>query len=453
MKRAFLNALALLGIAGPAFAGTVYIPIPDAVGPNGSSRAVKIWLTNSGTSQSTVKTTYLDADRDGTKRSTPAVADNVPAGRTILFSGAVPGKVGLLEIDAPAEVSIDARLITTAGGRTLYSALPVISSANLFAANKTAVVQGLEGDNQTGTFSGVGIVNLGSQAGQCTVKVFRADGSQIAGNVILPLKPLSFQYYADALGALGTLKAVDARVTLSCNQPFYLYGTLYSGTTSQLLVLSPSAAGSSLTAPDSGTPPPPVPPPPSTHGNVFQVPGLFHTVVHGHEKQAYDINLDHEVRARRMVVDMDFITGPWNLAKTPGNHAIIWLYRGKFRGNTLVNVNAFGPDRFALRMNENFDLPKGGVQAKETPISWEQGRRYHLHYVYDAERNLITCELSSGGSVVKTMEMPGTSKSHAIDVPKTGMKVEFGHWPDQSGPEVSSYDWQYLDLRIEFVPF
>src|SRR6185312_9655531 len=103
MKRAFLNglALSLLGIAGPAFAGTVYIPIPDAVGPNGSSRAVKIWLTNSGASQSTVKTTYLDADKDGTKRSTPPVADNVPAGRTILFSGAVPGKVGLLEIDAP----------------------------------------------------------------------------------------------------------------------------------------------------------------------------------------------------------------------------------------------------------------------------------------------------------------------------------------------------------------
>ena len=460
MKRAFLNglALSLLGIAAPAFAGTVYIPVPDGTGANGSTQTVKIWLTNTGTSQVTVKTTYLDADKDGIQRTTAAVADNVPAGRTILFSGSVPGKVGLLEIDAPNDVSIDARLVTTAGNRTLYSALPVISSANLFAANKTAMVQGLEGDNQTKTFSGVGIVNLAKQAAQCTVKAFRADGSQIAGNVILPLKPLSFQYYSDALGALGALKVTDARLTLSCNQSFYLYGTVASGATSQLLYLMPSATGSSLTAPDTGTPPPPAPPPPPpppppSHGNVFQVSGLFHTVVRGHEKQSYDINLDHEVKAKKIVVDLDVVPGPWNLAKKPGNHALVWLYRDKFRSNTIANVNAFGPDRYTLKMNENFDLPKGGVQAKEVPVPWEQGTRYHLHYVYDAEHNLITAELSANGSVVKSMEMPGTTKDHAIAVKKTGMKIEFGHWPNQEGPEVSNYDWRYYDLKVEFVPF
>jgi len=176
-------------------------------------------------------------------------------------------------------------------------------------------------------------------------------------------------------------------------------------------------------------------------------------VVRGHEKQAYDINLDHTVRAKKIVVDMDVVPGPWNLAKKPGNHALVWLYRGKFRSNTIANVNAFGPDRYTLKMNENFDLPQGGVQAKEVPVPWEQGTRYHLHYVYDAEHNLITAELSVNGSLVKSMEMLGTAKSHAIDVPKTGMKIEFGHWPDQSGPEVASYDWRYYDLKVEFVPF
>jgi hypothetical protein len=33
------------------------------------------------------------------------------------------------------------------------------------------------------------------------------------------------------------------------------------------------------------------------------------------------------------------------------------------------------------------------------------------------------------------------------------MKVEFGHYPGQEGPEVPSYGWKYSDLRIEMVPY
>src|SRR5258708_29558915 len=95
-SRAFLVSLLfpLLGIAGPAFAGTFYIPIPDPGGLNGSATSVKIWLSNSGAAPTTVTNTFLEADTDGTLRSTPGTPSTLAPGQTILFSGAgVAGKV------------------------------------------------------------------------------------------------------------------------------------------------------------------------------------------------------------------------------------------------------------------------------------------------------------------------------------------------------------------------
>lgn len=474
MKRAFLSSLLLplLWAAGPAFAGTVYIPIPDPGGLTGSANSIKVWLSNSGTAQSTVTTTLLDADTDGTHRSAPGTQNTIAPGQTIVFSGSgISGKVGLLEIVADsADVAVNARLTTLGkGGLFAYSELPVISSANLFASGKTATVQGLGRDTQTGDASSLGIVNLGQQAAQCSVKVFRANGLQVVPAVPLALKPLSFLYFSDTLGILNEPNAVDVRIQVSCNQAFYLYGTFFSGTTSQLLFLSPAAAGSTLTAPGGSTPAPPSTPPPTTpttptpptptpdptptvSGNVFQVPGLFHIPSVGHEKKQYLIGLNRAVNSKKVVVDLDVIPGAWNTAKQNANHALIWLYRSKFRGNTIANVNAFGPPRISLKMNENLDLPQGGVTAKEVPVPWEKGILYHLHYVYDFSTNSITCDLTSGGRAVKSMAMTGTSKQKAINIPTQGMIVEFGHYANQSGPEVASYGWQYLNLRIEFVP-
>jgi hypothetical protein len=172
----------------------------------------------------------------------------------------------------------------------------------------------------------------------------------------------------------------------------------------------------------------------------------------GHEKQQYLIGLGRAITSKKVIVDLDVIPGAWNTAKQNANHALIWLYRGKFRGNTIANVNAFGPPRISLKMNENLDLPQGGVAAKEIPVPWEKGTLYHLHYVYDFAANSITCDLTSGGQTVKSMAMAGTSKQKAVSIPTQGMTVEFGHYANQSGPEVASYGWQYLNLRIEFVP-
>jgi len=455
MRKALAACLAssLLGSAGAAFAGTVYVPVPDPVGSTGSSHAMQIWITNSGTAQQPYTATFLAAESDGTQRPTKSTATPVPTGRTALLANpGVSGKVGLLEIDSSAQISIEARLLNTSpAGQVTYSLVPVISSANLFAAGGTAVVQGLRRDAVSGDISSLGIVNLAQQAAQCEVKAFRSDGSQIGPTVSLSFKPLSLRYFTDGFGLLGEQTLADARFQVSCNQPFSAYATVFLKNTSQLVFVEPSATGAStLTVPGGGGG---SQPPPAAGSVVYSVPGLFHTATTAKPKEQRLITLDHDLSLKRLVLDMDFVPSVWNLAKIPGNHAIFWLYREKFRSNTIGNVNAFGPDKFTLKAAQNINLAPGATTQKEAGVSWELGRKYHMHYTYDAEHGTVTAELSLAGTVVKTLEFDSTAPNRVLTVPAHGLTVEFGHYADQEGPEVASYGWQYLDLRIEMVPY
>jgi len=445
-------AFSLLGSAGAAFAGTVYVPVPDPVGSTGSSHALQICITNSGTAQQPYTATLLAAESDGTQRPAKATPTPVPAGRTTLLANAgVRGQVGLLEIDSSAQTAVEARLVNTSpGGQVTYSMVPVISSDDLFAAGGTAVVQGLRRDAASGDISSLGIVNLAQQAAQCEVKAFHADGSQIGTTVSLAFKPLSLRYFNDGFGLLGEQTLADARFQVSCNQPFFAYATVFLKNSSQLLFVEPSATGAStLTVPGGGG----SQPPPAAGSVVYSVPGLFHTATTQKPKEQRQITLDHDLSLKRLVLDMDFVPSAWNLAKIPGNHAIFWLYREKFRSNTIGNVNAFGPNKFTFKAAQNINLPPGGLTQNEGGISWELGRKYHVHYTYDAEHGTVTATLSLGGTTVKTLTFESTAPNHVLTVPAQGLTIEFGHYADQEGPEVASYGWTYLDLRIEMVPY
>jgi hypothetical protein len=445
-------AIALLGTAGAAFAGAVYIPVPDPVKASGSTHSLQIWITNAGTAQRSYTATLLTGDSDGTQRPGPTPTGTpVAVGRTTLLGGlGIPGRVNLLELNADAAMSIEARLVSTppTGQISSASAVPLISSDNLFEAGKKAVILGLRRDNGVGDVASLGIVNLGKQASQCQVKLFRADGSQIATTATLTFKPLSLRYFEDAFALLGEAQVADARAEVSCTQPFYAYAAQYLGSSSQLLFVTPAASGAStLTGPDDSQGPPT-----STGSFIFTAPGLFHTATPGNEKKTFNIALPSQMVAKSVIVDMDFVPGPWNHAKTPGNHALVWLYRGKFRGNTIANVNAFSPPKQTLKAAQNINLPAGNTTQDEQGVPWVQGQRYHLKYTYDAQHGTITTALSSNGATLRTLTFPGTAPGGVLDIPASGLTAEFGHYANQEGPEVASYNWQYWNLRIEVVP-
>ncbi len=439
----------LLG-AGAASAGTVYVPVPDPVS-TGSSHVMQVWVSNTGTVQRPYSTTLLEAETDGTKRPSSKPPEvGVAAGRTVLLTGlGAQGKVRLLELNANSQLTVEARVVNTPSNNPpTVSPVPVISSENLLAAGKTAVLQGLARSDTNGTVTSLGVVNLSHQATQCEIRLFRADGSQIGAAATLSFSPLSVRSFPDAFGLLNAFQVADARIQVSCGQPFYAFATLLTPANGQLMFVTPAASGeSTLTAPGDSAPPP------AGGSNVFSVAGTFHTATTANPKKTYTITLAEALSLRRLVLDMDFTVGPWNRSKIPGNHALVWLYRDKFRGNTIANVNAFSPTKSSLKAAQNINLgPQEGTQD-EGGVAWQQGKRYHLRYTYDAAVNTITVVLSSGGATIKTLSFPGTAPNGVLSIPAKGLTVEFGHYAGQEGPEVASYGWSYSDLRIEMTPY
>jgi hypothetical protein len=444
-------AISLLAGASAAFAGAVYVPVVDPAGTAGSSHDLKIWVTNAGTAQKSYSATFLVAESDGTKRPTKAAETPVPAGRTSVLGGiGQHGQIGLLEIDASAQMSIEARLINTSpGGQITQSLVPVISSENLFTAGETAVLQGLGRDDARGDMSSLGIVNLAQQASQCEVRIFRADGSAIGGTVVLSFKPLSLRHFTDAFNVLGQLSLADARFHISCNQPFYAYASIFVKATSQVVFVAPSATGASTLVIPGGT----ATPPPAAGAVVYSIPGLFHTATTQKPKEQREIPLERDLSLKRLVIDMEFIPGPWNPEKVPGNHGLIWLYRDKFRSNTIANVNAFSPPKMTLKSAQNINIAPPGMTKGEGGVPWEQGKRYHVKYTYDAEHQVVSVVLSAGGTTLRSYTFEGSAPNRVLTVSAKGLTVDFGHYAGQEGPEVASYGWRYYDFRVEMVPY
>jgi len=446
-----LGLLATLA-AAPLAAAEVYVPaINPAVANDGSRSETELWISNPGISQIGFTTAYLAADTDGTQRTTSSTTQ-VPAGRAFnVTKVGQSGKVGLVAIDVGAGLLVEARLVSTSqNGAVAVARVPVISDATKLAAGTKAELLGLERDPERGRLLHFGVVNVGSQTSTCQLSFFRTDGSQIAGTVALSLKPLSLLHFQDALATLGEGRVSGVRAEVTCNQAFYAYGATFHYPNSHYLFVTPTSHTATGTAPSN---PPPPPPPPAGNTVVFERAGLIHDATSVAPKGRIDVTVPRALSLKRLVLDMDVVPGPWNREKIPGNHGLVWLYRGKFRGNTVANVNTFGPNKFTFKASQNIDLDAAQLTVAEASLTLNQGQRYHVHYVYDAENGRVTATISSGGQALRTLSFASTASGHNLTVPSTGMIAEFGHNFGQEGPEVACPGWKYYDLRIEMVPY
>jgi len=436
--------------AAPLGAAEVFLPALNPVANDGSRSETELWISNPAASGDTAKAVFLAADTDGTQRSG---STGIPTSVAVFAKSSVnvthvsqSGKFGLVAVDVGSGLLVEGRIVSTSpSGGVVVSRVPVISDANKIAAGGKAELLGLERNPEGGRLVHFGVVNLGTAAASCQVAFFRADGSQVASTVTLTLKPVSLLHFSDALGILGEGRVSGVRGEVSCNQPFYTYGATFGWPSSHYLFVTPSGTVASSGGPST---------PPSSSGSVvFERTGLIHEATTSVPKGKVTVTVPRDLSLKRLVLDMDVVPGPWNPEKVPGNHAIVWLYRGKFRSNTVANVNAFGPNKYTVKFNQNVDLPAGQITAAEGSLTFQQGTRYHLHYVYDAENALVTATVSSGGQTLRSISAAATAANRHLTVPAAGMNAEFGHYFGQEGPEVASVGWKYYDLRIEMVPY
>jgi hypothetical protein len=445
-------ALALLilgGVSVPAQAGKVYIPLVDRSAA-GSTHATEILIANHGAQARRYSTTFLAAGTDGTVRGAASPRVAVAAGRTNRLTGSTTsGRFGLLEIDTAPQLLIDARLNNvpaSSPASASASPVPAISSANALAANTVAHLLGLNRDG--GGSTDVGIVNLASQNAQCTIGFIRADGTAIGTAATVTIVPLSLRHFGDPLGLLGETQAADARAVVTCDRQFFAYAAVFNPASLDLVFRTPSAIGTSSLG---GTAPPP------TGGTpvVFTLDGQIHMPTRGNESKDLLVPLDRQLTLKRMIIEWDVTPGPFTPGFQDRNHSLIWVYRGVYRSNTIANVNCFGPPRSEVKNTTNVDIAPPNLSAKETPMVFQEGVLYRLRYVYDAELRKSTTTVSTGGTVVASMEQSTTGASNSLVVKAPGVNVHFGHTAAQAleGIEFPTYGWRYGNLRVEMVPY
>ena len=398
MKNRFAARLALIALAAaaPLHAAPVWVPVAGPQGADGQSLA----------------TTLRVAGSDGVTKSYSAT-----------------GETGLLELQAS---QVDAWIQTARGGRTFITRVPVISADNRLEAGATTFLNGLDHN-----LAKLGLVNLGAEAARCDVDFLGADGGLAAASAMVVVPARSIQQLGDSLPDNG---AVAAQV--SCGQPFYAYAVGVDRTTSEVSFATPESALAVKTAKPAVVP----------KGTlVFNAPGLLHKATPQNEKGIINIPVPSALALRQMVIDWDVTLGPWSTKNPAGNHALLWLHRGRFRSDTVANVNYYGPKKNFIKNNQNLDLPKTWNTNASGNVKLQTGQTYHFHYVYDASTEKIVITTSQNGQVLKTMRMDGSADNDTITVPASGLVTEFGHYHFQEGPEVASWGWSYSNLRVEMV--
>ena len=280
-----------------------------------------------------------------------------------------------------------------------------------------------------------------------SIQLFRADGTQIGATATVSVAPLSLRHFGDALGTLGATSLADARAQVSCNQLFFAFAPVFNPARTLLSLVTPSASGASTLAGPTG-------PGPAPGAIVFEKTGQVHQPTVGNEIKILNVPVPQALALKKFIVEWDVVPGPWTAAKPDANHNLIWIHRGKYRSNTLANVNAFGPPRSGIKNTQNVDMAAKALTLKEVPLVLQQGISYRLRYVYDADTNKIVMTVTSGGATVSTLEMEGSVPAKVITVPATGLTVQFGHTAAQAaeGIEFPTYGWVYSNLRIEMVP-
>jgi hypothetical protein len=434
--------LIALGLAAPLKAERVYVPVVDAVGANGKPLTTQLWISNFDGVERSYSSVFLKSEADGTGLSGRGPLNRVPANKAAyLRQAADEGETGLLEVDA-TDLSVNAWIKTSRGARTFYTGVPVISDATRVEAGGATFLNGLTPEAKCSVI-GLSLVNLGSEAASCQVDFLRADGTALGAGVAADVPSLSMRPFADALGLGSEPEARSARV--SCDQPFYAYAVAVDRGTSEVSFATPEEAFTAKVR-QTGTK--------ATGGApiVFTQNGLFHSANKETPKKILRVPVPRQLAMESIEVEFDVVAGPWNPRQKSGAHNLLFLHRGRFRSNTIANINALGPNKFLYKINQNLDMPAKSNTKAEAGYTFEHGKTYHVRVVQNALTRTVLSTLSYNGQVVRHMSFTGSVRNAEIMVLASGLVAEFGNYNNQHLPEVSSLGWKFMNFKATLIP-
>jgi hypothetical protein len=330
VKQELAASLVLAALAAvPLHAAPVWVPVVGVQDAAGKVLSTKIWISNYAGETRSYSSVFRQTDG---VVADEALQGTVPAERAVFFDkAAVREPTGLLEIEA-ADLRVDAWIQTSRGRQTFMTRVPVISADVETAGGDTAFLNGLDRH-----LAKIGLVTLGAEAARCDVDFLRADGNLAATSATVVVAAGVLQQFDDNLGVRPADQAVTAQI--SCSQTFYAYAVAVNPATSEVSFATPESAMAVKAAAPRAQPAAIA----SKGTIVFNAPGLLHKASKQNEKGVIRIPVPQALALRQMTVDWDVTVGPWSPKNPAGAHGLLWLYRGKFRSNTVANVSFYGP--------------------------------------------------------------------------------------------------------------
>lgn len=450
-NRVLLAALALLlclGLAAPAFAGSVYVPLAADHTANGVRYQTQVWVTNEGAEERRFVSYFIPSGEDGTERDGAGQMVTVPPRQTTYLSSVTgAGETGMLEISGAPQIVANARMVATVNGvSSLGTPMPVISSENLFEADSMAHLQGWMRSNALR--SDFGVLNLGHEPATCSIAVYRNDGSQIQSTAVISIPALSHRQFDDALNLLGVQSISAVRSTTSCDQPFSVYLRSYNVNTGELFFSLPSRSlgDSILTVPGEE---PPTPPPPTCGVGVECLTrnGVFFTPRHGDEYRRVTMNLP-AASYKRIRMRLDIFVSGWTNPSS-GLHLAWWLANSGRHFNLYGFSGWKGPNR-----NANLFRHGIGIEASQKPkfepgFNFQPGRTYSVDYDYNPAARYLSYKIldQSGNVLQEIVDVPNVNMVH-IEQGET-ITADFSNVLGANPIEPPSYGWRYQNLIIE----
>ena len=428
-------AMALCSAAAPAQAGTVYVPLAGDATIQGVPYTTRLWVSNASASPRRFTTRFA---ADGAGTTGRGGAHTVAAQRSMLLTDlAGAGKPGILELSGAPQLVVNAELLSNGVVRT---ALPVVSSKNVFLPKSDATVQGVV--RSATEVTGLSLFNLGRSAATCSVSAFSASGQRLGKAQSVRLAARAQTGWGDVLGAFGQSALAGARVTATCDKPFYTFALVYQPTIGGAYLLPPGESTASVLEPirDFGggddAPGPGDGPSgpggkddqgdddgaptggsgdddgggsadcPAGAASCFTKGGSFFTTSQQDQHRYYKWAVPAGTKFKRVEVAFQMTLHKWDKNRN-GFYTIFYMPRnGQWLGNGVGLLVA--RQKGVVTAETTLDLRGNRIQAvRDKTADLQPGHTYDVRYVYDADSrrlHLTMTDVANGRMVVELHE-------------------------------------------------
>jgi hypothetical protein len=429
MKKVLLSAGALLLVAaGSLSAETVYIPIPTL---NSAKPMTLIEVAKTNGGPQTLNVGFIPTGQSGVDvTESPRNVNNYFRPNVYNPTSLISGS-GMLKITNPVGIAtVVAAVSLDKGSEDTHWRLPIVSASDPFKAGDTAYLENLERSARGAT--NIEIMNLGQAPATCQITLKRPRGTVIGAPFTTPLPVLSHKVITDVLaGRLGVPSAAGIKAEVSCNRPFYAYGTYIDTDPLNFRLLYPLDQAST--------------PYVASQTVTVNRPGNFFSPVAGNSELQIDLPLVPNVGYRKAEIEFDLYIDKF----APVFNGIFGFFHpgGPRFGKTLY----YGVNIRGLRSRTLLDLGTPAIEsAPKRNSPFKEKETYHIRIDYDTESAMVTfLARQKGGPVIAYAQ----SGAFNLDLADRGspVRIAFGLNGVADNAYFPPIGWKYSNLEVRVL--